>query len=528
MPPLRPSVEELELLPLLQVDHLQDSSSMATEPSGNSPQAMNEKYDLDDLHVERASSDPSHPSRLPFTKSEEEKRLVRKLDMRIMPIACILYLFAYLDRSNLGNARLQGFPADVLRGDPTGNLFDWTNTAFFIAYILFQTPASVTSKLFPPRIWIGCAVIGWGTASTLLSTAYNPAGAMVCRVFLGVFEAGFGPGIPLYLSLWYTKDEIGLRMAQWFGFAAVAGAFGGLIAFGIQHAHIAISNWRLLFIVEGVPTVLLGLMAMWYLPDRPEETSFLNEEERKIQVQRMNRGIRADVGRTLNKKHIFAAFRDWRIYCGGVMYFGANCALAALSAFLPTILKTFGFTNARAQLLTVPPYAVCAVVLCTCSYISDRIQSRGLFVAGAGAVSGIGYVLLLAVTHNVHVRYFATFLITSGTYTVIGLIIAWYAHNLGSETKKATGIPMYMAIGQCGSVLGTHIFPSTQGPRYIKGFAVTCALMFVVTIAALVLTFSYRFENARRDRAYGKIADENATVDTRELADMAPEFRYVP
>ncbi|KAI0090137.1 MFS general substrate transporter [Irpex rosettiformis] len=501
---------------------------MATDnDTQKGPLVENEKYGADDVQVDRASSIASSQHK-ELSVSDGEKKLVRKLDMRIMPIACILYLFAFLDRSNLGNARLQGFPQDVLRGDPTGNLFDWTNTAFFISYIIFQVPATITSKLYPPRIWIGCAVIGWGISSTLLSTAFDPAGAIVCRVFLGVFEAGFGPGIPLYFSLWYTKDEMGLRMAQWFGFAAVAGAFGGLIAFGVQHAHVAIENWRLLFIVEGIPTVLLGFLAMWVLPDRPEETPFLNETERKLQLERMNRGIRADYGRTLTKRHIFAAFRDWRIYAGGVMYFGANCALAALSAFLPTILKTFGFSNARAQLMTVPPYAVCAVVLCICSYISDRIQSRGLFIVGSSAISGVGYILLLVVESNNHVRYFATFLITSGTYTTIGLIIAWYAHNLGSETKKATGIPMYMAMGQCGSILGTHIFPSADGPRYIKGFAVSCSLMFVASIAALVLTISYRLDNAQRDRKHGKVADEHATVDTRELADKTPEFRYVP
>ena len=146
-------------------------------------------------------------------------------------------------------------------------------------------------------------------------------------------------------------------------------------------------------------------------------------------------------------------------------------------------LTTFT-ANARAQLLTVPPYAVCAVVLCLTSYTSDRLQSRGLCVALSASLGGIGYLLLLTVTENNHVRYFATFCITSGTYTVIGVIIAWckfavrlsriiwltiflVAHNLGSETKKATGIPLYMAIGQCGSVLGSHIFPATEGPRYM-------------------------------------------------------------
>ncbi|GJE96543.1 MFS general substrate transporter [Phanerochaete sordida] len=458
----------------------------------------------------------------------EERRLVRKLDSRIMPLACILYLFAYLDRSNLGNARLQGLPQDTLGGDPTGMLFDWVNSAFFFSYILCQIPATVISKLYSPRLWIGCAALGWGLSSTLMSTGFNFAGLIVCRVALGVFEAAFGPGIPLYMSLWYTKQEMGLRMAYWFGFAAVAGAFGGLIAFGVQNAHVDMANWRLLFIVEGVPTVCLGLLAMWFLPDRPEETPFLTEPERKIQLERMNRGLRADVGRTVNKAHIAAAFKDWRIYMAGFMYFGANCALASISAFLPTIIKTFGFTNARAQLLTVPPYAVCAVVLCLTSYASDRMQSRGLCVAFASALGAVGYLILLLATHNNHARYFATFCITSGTYTVIGVIIAWFSHNLGSETKRATGIPLYMAIGQCGSVLGSHLFPASEGPRYIKGFAVSCALLFFGTVCAIILTISYRLENRRRDRKYGKVENIDATVETRDLADKAPMFRYVP
>ncbi|THH00963.1 hypothetical protein EW026_g1643 [Hermanssonia centrifuga] len=417
---------------------------------------------------------------------------------------------------------------DTLGGDPTGTLFDWVNSAFFFSYILCQIPATVASKLFPPRIWLGCAAIGWGLSSTLMSTGFNFAGLLVARISLGVFEAGFGPGIPLYMSLWYTKTEMGLRMAYWFGFAAVAGAFGGLIAFGVQNAHIAMSNWRLLFIVEGIPTVILGVLTLWLLPDRPEETAFLNDQERKLQIERMNRGLKADVGRTVNKKHITAAFKDWRLYGAGVLYFGANCALASISAFLPTIIKTFGFTNARAQLLTVPPYAVCAVVLCLTSYCSDRLQSRGVCVALSAALGGLGYLLLLTVHDNNHVRYFATFCITSGTYTVIGVVIAWFSHNLGSETKRATGIPLYMAIGQCGSVLGSHLFPATEGPRYIKGFAVSCALEFLGTIVALILTLSYRIDNRQRDRKYGKVVDSEATVETRELADKAPMFRYVP
>jgi len=279
--------------------------------------------------------------------------------------------------------------------------------------------------------------------------------------------------------------------------------------------------------IQGIPAILLGVVTYFVLPNRPESTRYLNTRERKIALERMNRGTSSDVGAVINKRHIARALLDWRIYTGGMIYFGVNCALASISAFLPTIIQTFGYTNALAQLLTVPPYAVAAVVLCLTSYTSDRMQNRGLAVAGACAVGAIGYLLLLTVPYNVHVRYFAVFCITSGTYTAIGVIIAWYAHNLGSETKKATGIPMFMAIGQCGSILGSHIYPSTDGPRYIRGFAVSCGLEAFATVCAVVLWISYKYENARRDGEYGS-PDPDATVDTSELADKAPMFRYIP
>ncbi|KAJ3885884.1 MFS general substrate transporter [Lentinula edodes] len=464
----------------------------------------------------------------------EEKRLIRKLDRRILPIACLLYLFAYLDRSNLGNARvLTGtndgkppLPTDALGGDPTGILFDWVNSAFFFSYILCQVPATILSKLVAPRIWLALAAIGWGTCSTLMSTGFDFGGLMTTRVFLGIFEAGFGPAIPLYFSLFYTKEEMGLRMAYWFGFAAVAGAFGGIVAFGIQNAVLPFSNWRLLFIVEGLPAICLGIITFFFLPDRPESTHYLDEREREIAIARMNRGTSGDVGAVVNKSHISMAFRDWRIYTGGVIYFALNCSLASTSAFLPTILKTLGFSSARVQLMTVPPYAVAAFVIVLGSWISDRLQSRGIPIAFASLVGGVGYLILLFVPTNLHARYFATFCITSGTYTSIGIIIAWFAHNLGSETKKATGIPMFMAIGQCGSILGSHLFPTTEGPRYIKGFAVCCGLEIFGALCALVMTISYRLDNARRNKLHG-VPKEDARVDVAEMADKAPTFRYI-
>ncbi|CAE6449385.1 unnamed protein product [Rhizoctonia solani] len=339
--------------------------------------------------LERAESIDDELEIMPAVDPELEKKLVRKLDGVIIPLTCALYLFAFLDRSNLGNARLQGLPEDVLQGDPTGAKFDWVSSMFYFSYILAQLPAVVTSKLFRPRIWIGCATIGWGLASTLQAAAFNFQGLLAARFFLGIFEAGFGPMVPLYYTFFYTKHEMGVRLAVWFGFAAVAGAFGGLIAYGVQHVHSYIANWRILFL--GCPTIALGILTLFTLPDRPDMTKWLQGAQKDLAIERMSRGGTKEEAGTINKNHVFAALKDWRVYAGGVIYFGVNIALASIGVFLPTIIKSFGYTNARAQLLTVPPYAVAAVVMMAVSYISDRTQNRGLFMASASAIGGLGY-----------------------------------------------------------------------------------------------------------------------------------------
>ncbi|KAI0800091.1 MFS general substrate transporter [Fomes fomentarius] len=457
---------------------------------------------------------------------EEEKRLVRKLDKRIMPILCAMYLFQSLDTASLGNARVQGLSRDVLHGDSTGVLYDWVASASAFPAVLLQLPLVLLLKLSSPRVWLGSVGVGWSLCAVLSSTVFDFPGLIVARIGLGSFEAAFSPGFPLYLSLFYTREEIGMRIACLHALDAVAGAFSGLIAFGVQHAHTIVANWRLLFIIEGAPGILLALCALFVLPDRPEDTHIFNDREREIALERRNRGCQGDIGKVIQRAHVVSAFKDWKVYCAAAVHFGVYCASSSITAFLPTIIKTFYYSDALAQLLTVPPYAVAGLVMCLTSYASDRLQSRGVFVAAASCVTGIGYVMLLTVP-STSVRYFATFCVTMGAYTANALILAWFSHNFGSETKTAAGVPLFDSLGECGSLLGPHLFPSKEGPRYVKGFAATAAVQFLGAVAALILVTHFRMENRRRDARFGKPVP-GASVDTSELADEAPDFRYTP
>lgn len=457
---------------------------------------------------------------------QAERRLLRKIDLLIMPITFVLYLLAYLDRSNLGNAKLQGLEATLMPNDESGNQFALLSAMFYIAYLCWQIPLTLSAKRFPPNIVIGIVTIAWGAASSLQAAAFNYAGVTTARYFLGLFEAGFGPVIPFYYSLFYLRSEHGFRTSFFISAAPLAGAFGGLIAYGVQHIQSHIATWRILFLIEGLPTILVGVLVLLFLPSRPETTKWLTEDERKLAQRRLNREV-ASEGRAINWKHVLMSFTDYKAWMICLMYQSLNVALSSISVFLPSIVKTLGYTNAKAQLMTVPPYACAGVVMLIIAKLSDRAKMRGPFVAAVLALSGIGYTILLTVpTTSTKARYGAIFLAVSGTYTGIPLAMSWTTGNAGSETRRGVNMAMLNTIGHSMAVLGSYIYPSREGPAYTRGFAICCGFAWWGALLALLLSFLLHLENRRRDRREGKPTSDEAP-NTAIHADKAEGFRYV-
>jgi MFS family permease len=197
-------------------------------------------------HVpEIPSSDSSSQEDL---RTASDKNLLRKLDLKLLPPLTLLYLLSFLDRSNVGNARIEGLVADL---GISGNEYLTGLTLFFIGYVLFEVPCNIILKLWTPRMWLPTLTLAWGVVSTLMGVIQNKAGFFVVRFFLGVSESGLFPGIVYYLSLWYRREERTYRISLFFSAAALAGAFGGILAWGIAHMRGTggYNGWRWIFIL---------------------------------------------------------------------------------------------------------------------------------------------------------------------------------------------------------------------------------------------------------------------------------------
>lgn len=202
----------------------------------------------------------------------------------------------------------------------------------------------------------------------------------------------------------------------------------------------------------------------------------------------------------INFKEALLAFKSPQTLIQPLMYFSCNVSFASLPVFLPAILTTMGYSNINAQGLTAPPYFLSFLVCIGTTYIADRTQQRGLVIAALSLIGGIGYILL-ATIHSVAVRYLGVFLAAAGVFPAIANILPWVLNNQGTDTKRGVAIATLNIIGQCGPLLGTRIFPTTERPYYVKGMAICAAFMLFNAILALSLRTYFAWENMRLEKA---------------------------
>ncbi|KAL8291899.1 hypothetical protein RQP46_002157 [Phenoliferia psychrophenolica] len=445
------------------------------------------------LAERRVTDDASDAGPLEWTR-EEERKLVSKLDWRVTSLVTVLFTAAFLDRSN---AQTAGMGKDL---GLSSSEFQWLLTIFYIGYIIGQ-PATLLWKVFPPRIWVACLTLSWGGFALrefhYLISSFPPAqpssaatdlrfAVAVLRLFMGLAETAFAPGVTYYLTFFYSRREVGLRQAIYLGAAPLATAYAGALAYGITHIkNGAIADWRILFLIEGFPALILAPVVYFCLPDSASTAKFLTERERAITVARAAKDGRVGHDDKLDWKKVGSGLADPKAWIQALMYFSTNVSYSSLPVFLPTILTEMGFTSIRAQGLTAPPYLASLFVLLACAFLSDRWGDRSAFLIPLATLGGIGYVILATCTQTA-VRYFAVYLCACGIFPVVALTLPWVR------------------------------------PYYVKGMSVCAGFIFLVAILASILRYILILENRKLDAAEAAVAAEGTVSEEDEKSEAIP------
>ncbi|CAF0984807.1 unnamed protein product [Rotaria sp. Silwood1] len=400
---------------------------------------------------------------------ETEKILKRKLDFHLLPLLSITYLLSYLDRSNIANAKLGGLAEDT---HLTSEQYQWSLSIFFFGYVFFEVPSNIILRRWRPSRWIGLIMLAWGTVAVSLAAVKNFAGLLVCRFLLGTFEAGLFPGLIYFMSLWYPRKEQAIRLGFFWSFSALAGAFGGLLAFGIGHIKSStLAAWQLIFIIEGIPTIVVAICCFFFLPDSPERARFLSNKEREIEICRISQDAGASINHSFSWSQVWSVFTDWKTYIYSIIYITGTIPLQAVTLFLPSIIKGMGkWTIVQTQLMTIPPYI--------CAFIAIIIVSR--------------------------------------------------SSDYASLTRRAVASAVIVSFGTIGGAISGQIYQDKQKPRYFLGNTIAFGCVALQTILIIILRFIFIYINRRRQI----LNDDQKQQQIKRyggselIGDRHPEFRY--
>ncbi|KAF9485449.1 MFS general substrate transporter [Pholiota conissans] len=433
------------------------------------------------------------------TSEVDEKKLLRKIDIALIPWLSFLYLLSFLDRTSIGNAKLYHLETDL---HMTDNQYLLTLTIFFFSYAIFEVPSNVFLKRLRPSIWLSFLMFFWGIMMTLQGTVHNYPQLLGLRWLLGTFEAGLFPGVNYYLSCWYKRSEFGLRAAIFFSAATVSGAFGGLLAAAISKMD-GIGGkpaWAWIFILEGLLTVIAGALSFWIIQDFPDTAKFLTEAERTVVIRRLQGDDQfSAAGENLKLRNIFTSLKDWKTWIGMFVYVGCDMPLYAFSLFLPSIINQLSFTANPANLLTVPVYVFACIITCAVGFLADRWQQRGYFNLGFLCLGGAGYIILIA-SRSAALSYFAVFMATCGIYPIIPNTISWVSNNVEGSYKRSVSLAMVIGFGNINGAVSSNVYRATDKPWYPLGHGLVLLYIGIGIIASSTFLIFLKRENARRER----------------------------
>ncbi|CAN9250937.1 unnamed protein product [Alternaria alternata] len=411
---------------------------------------------------------------------DEDRRVLKKLDRRLVAFMALLYMLSFLDRSSEYFLHLEG---------------------------------SEGYRIVPPHIYISLCILSWGVVASLQAVATSFSFLLVLRALLGISEAAFGPGVPFYLSFFFRRSELAFRTGLFISASPLSASFAGALAYLITKVgeHGPLSPWRLLFLLEGFPSVLIAVWAWDFVPDGPGSAKWLSPRQREIAVMRLRSEKENEdqdeekyqSGRRgrVNFHEVLQTLKDPKSYLTALMFFSCNVAFSSMPVFLPTVIRDMGWESITAQGLSAPPYLFAFVVVLTTAYYSDRMQSRSTFIMLHSLLATLGYGTIAISGYlqsdKTMVRYIALYPAAAGFFSAITIIITWTLNNQESDSKKGTGMALLNIIGQMGPLVGTSIFPDEDGPYYVKGMSICAGFMLFVGFLAAILRWALVRENRR-------------------------------
>jgi D-galactonate transporter len=419
-------------------------------------------------------------------RSDHLDALYRRVSWRLMPFLFLCYVAAYLDRVNVGFAKLQML-ADLRFSD---TVYGLGAGIFFIGYFLFEVPSNLLMTRTGARIWIARIMISWGLISSALMFANSVATFYLLRFLLGAAEAGFFPGIILYLTYWYPARRRARMVALFMSGVAVAGVIGGPLSGWIMTAfagRYGLSGWQWLFLLEGLPSVLIGIWTLFYLDDGIRSANWLGEDDKRL----LERAI-ADDGKAQRHMPLARVFGNGTVWLLALVYFLFVMGLYGVSFWLPQLIKNSGVKDVfDIGLLTAVPYGIAAVVMVLAARHSDRSGERRWHAAAAALAGALGLVGATLYADNTVVAMAALSVATAGILTTFPIFWSLPTAMLGGAAAAA-GIALINSVGNLAGFASPYLVGAIKDATGSTASGICLLAASLVAGAVLVLAAARR------------------------------------
>ncbi|KAI9269149.1 major facilitator superfamily domain-containing protein [Phascolomyces articulosus] len=461
-------------------------------------------------------------------EAHEETKVRRKIDMYLMPFIMLMAFVLNMDRTNHSNAISDHLAQDL------GFTNDGVNNgilAYSILFTIFTLPSNFVSKKIGAYRWL-----------PIMMSAWNYAGYMTVRVLIAVTEAGFIPATLNYLTQWYKTKELATRLAFFWGIQSIASAVSGLISFGIFRLRGVggLEGWKWLFLIDGIFTHVVAIIAFFYLPKDPGSTNgsirgksgWFTERETKIAVTRV---IRDDLTKTdqdvpITWVDVKDALTDPRLWMHLTTTFVGMMTNTPIRTYLPSIIRDGGFAVTTANLLTMPSYLGGLVFSLLIAHLSDKYGEVALFAIIGNVWEMVGYITLKTLPGDTgRWPLFAAATVTASAPSWHGMHIAYMSSNMAPAGKRALALGAIIGAANLDGVPGSQIYRASDAPRYPTGNTVCIILNIAAFGLFITQRVSYSISNKRREKKWNALSDtekEEYNNTTKDRGNRRLDYRF--
>ncbi|OJJ47531.1 hypothetical protein ASPZODRAFT_63825 [Penicilliopsis zonata CBS 506.65] len=444
---------------------------------------------------------------------ENNARVLRQIDLRLLPVMLGIYFLQQMDKSTLSYASVFGL---IEKTHLHGLEYSWLGSVVYAAQLVSQPLVAYLLVKVPLGKFLAVSCLAWGIVLSCMPAANNFPGLLMCRMFLGVCEAGIAPAFIAVTQMWYRRREQPIRLGSWYAMNGVVNMVGSLITYGLGHINSSVfAPYQIIFLFFGLITVGFSAFILFFMPDSPLKCKFLNEEDKLIAIERLRMNQQGIESHHWKWDHVKEAALDLKSWLWFSLMFSISIPSGGISTFGALIIKNFGYDSFTTILFNIPFGAVQLVATMGGAWLATKLKVKGPILIFLCLFPIAGCVMLLQIPHTAANRgaLLAGYYLISVYPGITPLVYSWSAANTAGETKKKVTTGIFIIGQSAGNIIGPNLYTTAEAPLYRRGLISNLAL-FCVLIVLCSMNMAYLFFlNKKHERQRVALGKSSTVID---------------